>query len=308
MSTSGSTARSTCNARRRATRCWCRPAPARTARTSRPGTPRPSSPPSRPWRRRRPSTRTSSSAREAIGRNPDGIKILPGIVPVIGDTEAEARALDAELERADRPRVRQAAARPAAEDRPRRPRPRRAAARGPPHRGRDRGREEPLHAHRGARPAREADRTPADRAARRRARTPHLRRHARAGRRHHRALVRQRRRRRLQHHARRAPVRPGGLRRPGGADPAGTRPVPHRVHRAARCATTTGCRGPPTGCSRPSTAARATSASVWRRSGDGLYEPGNRYAPAAAARLGAAAAGLLSAPPHRPAPRLRRRR
>lgn len=36
---------------------------------------------------------------EALGRNPDGVKILPGIVPVIGDTEAEARELDAELDR-----------------------------------------------------------------------------------------------------------------------------------------------------------------------------------------------------------------
>ena len=35
----------------------------------------------------------------ALGRNPDGIKILPGIVPVLGSTEAEARALDAELDR-----------------------------------------------------------------------------------------------------------------------------------------------------------------------------------------------------------------
>ncbi|GID91131.1 LLM class flavin-dependent oxidoreductase [Amorphoplanes digitatis] len=35
----------------------------------------------------------------AAGRDPDGIKILPGIVPVIGDTEAQARELDAELER-----------------------------------------------------------------------------------------------------------------------------------------------------------------------------------------------------------------
>lgn len=36
---------------------------------------------------------------EALGRNADGIKILPGIVPVIGDTEAEALELDAELDR-----------------------------------------------------------------------------------------------------------------------------------------------------------------------------------------------------------------
>ncbi|WP_433303160.1 LLM class flavin-dependent oxidoreductase [Actinoplanes sp. CA-030573] len=35
----------------------------------------------------------------AAGRDPDHVVILPGIVPVIGDTEAEARELDAELER-----------------------------------------------------------------------------------------------------------------------------------------------------------------------------------------------------------------
>ncbi|MFE6702608.1 LLM class flavin-dependent oxidoreductase [Streptomyces sp. NPDC057718] len=35
----------------------------------------------------------------ALGRDPDSIKILPGIVPVIGDTEAEAHELDAELDR-----------------------------------------------------------------------------------------------------------------------------------------------------------------------------------------------------------------
>ncbi|MGN2641849.1 LLM class flavin-dependent oxidoreductase [Nocardia takedensis] len=35
----------------------------------------------------------------AAGRDPDTIKILPGIVPVIGDTEEQARALDDELAR-----------------------------------------------------------------------------------------------------------------------------------------------------------------------------------------------------------------
>jgi FMN-dependent oxidoreductase (nitrilotriacetate monooxygenase family) len=35
----------------------------------------------------------------ALGRDPGTVKILPGIVPVIGDTEAEALALDAELDR-----------------------------------------------------------------------------------------------------------------------------------------------------------------------------------------------------------------
>jgi FMN-dependent oxidoreductase (nitrilotriacetate monooxygenase family) len=35
----------------------------------------------------------------AAGRDPDHVVILPGIVPVIGDTEAQARELDAELDR-----------------------------------------------------------------------------------------------------------------------------------------------------------------------------------------------------------------
>jgi alkanesulfonate monooxygenase SsuD/methylene tetrahydromethanopterin reductase-like flavin-dependent oxidoreductase (luciferase family) len=33
------------------------------------------------------------------GRDPDGVKILPGLVPVIGSTEAEALELDAQLDR-----------------------------------------------------------------------------------------------------------------------------------------------------------------------------------------------------------------
>ncbi len=39
----------------------------------------------------------------ALGRDPELIKILPGIVPVIGSTEAAARALDAELDELIRP-------------------------------------------------------------------------------------------------------------------------------------------------------------------------------------------------------------
>jgi FMN-dependent oxidoreductase (nitrilotriacetate monooxygenase family) len=39
----------------------------------------------------------------AFGRDPEGIKILPGIVPVIGDTEAAALELDAELDRLIQP-------------------------------------------------------------------------------------------------------------------------------------------------------------------------------------------------------------
>jgi FMN-dependent oxidoreductase (nitrilotriacetate monooxygenase family) len=43
------------------------------------------------------------AATRAAGRDPDTIKILPGIVPVIGATEAEALELDAELERLIKP-------------------------------------------------------------------------------------------------------------------------------------------------------------------------------------------------------------
>ncbi|AUX39004.1 monooxygenase [Sorangium cellulosum] len=39
----------------------------------------------------------------ALGRDPESIKILPGLVPVIGGTEAEALALDAELDRLIKP-------------------------------------------------------------------------------------------------------------------------------------------------------------------------------------------------------------
>jgi FMN-dependent oxidoreductase (nitrilotriacetate monooxygenase family) len=39
----------------------------------------------------------------AVGRDPDTIKILPGLVPVIGATEAEARALEDELDRLIKP-------------------------------------------------------------------------------------------------------------------------------------------------------------------------------------------------------------
>jgi FMN-dependent oxidoreductase (nitrilotriacetate monooxygenase family) len=40
---------------------------------------------------------------QALGRDPNTIKILPGIVPVIGSTEREAKALDSELDRLIRP-------------------------------------------------------------------------------------------------------------------------------------------------------------------------------------------------------------
>jgi hypothetical protein len=63
-----------------------------------PGTRRRCSPPNRPSRTRGPSTPTSKSRTVAAGRDADHIKVLPGIVPVIGSTEAEARAHERVLE------------------------------------------------------------------------------------------------------------------------------------------------------------------------------------------------------------------
>ena len=67
----------------------------RTAASSPPGTPRRCSPRNRRWPTRRSSTPTSKAGPAKRGRDP---KILPGLVPVIGSTEAEARALETELE------------------------------------------------------------------------------------------------------------------------------------------------------------------------------------------------------------------
>ncbi|MFB6783694.1 NtaA/DmoA family FMN-dependent monooxygenase [Streptomyces sp. NPDC056352] len=166
---------------------------------------------------------------EAIGRNPGGIKILPGIVPVIG----------------------------------------------------------------------------ADPAARRRARTPHLRRNGRTGRRHHRALVRQWRGGRLQHHARCSPLRPRGLRGPGGADPPGTGPVPYRVHgkHAPRSLRAAAPRQPALRDRRPERGAHR------HRPGGG---PVTDRPPGAATQQSLSGwarqlGGPLPAPPHRPVARHRRR-
>ena len=186
--------RSTCRARRRATRCSCRPARRRTARTSPPGTPRRCSPRSRRSRTRRRSTPTSSGGPPRRGRDPDDVKILPGIVP--GHRRAP-RPRRARLERRARRLIRpEYAARAAGQDAPRAtPTTCALDAQLPadlPRRGRDRGRQEPLHADREPGPPRAAHRAPADRPARRRPRPPHLRRHARAGRRRDPGLVRRR--------------------------------------------------------------------------------------------------------------------
>ena len=166
-----------------------------------------------------------------LGRDPDVIKILPGLVPVIGSTEAEARALEDELEELIVPehglahlaQVLEVPPDTLALDCALPDIGLLASARA--------GRAKPLPADRRPRPAGQPHRQAAHRPARRRSRAPHLRRDTRAGRRHHRGVGQRGRGRRVQRDARRAAVRAGDVRRPRDPDPAPARPVPHRVHR-----------------------------------------------------------------------------
>ena len=167
----------------------------------------------------------------SLGRDPDLVKILPGIVPVIGSTEAEAHALSDELEELitpaygltqlsrvlEVPRELLDLERPLPAEVLRRPQVEGAQSRA--QLITDLARREKLH------------RPPADRPARRRPRAPHLHRHPGAGRGHHPGLVRPGRRRRLQRDARRAALRPPGVRRPRDPDLPPARAVPRRVHR-----------------------------------------------------------------------------
>ena len=83
-------ARSMCRARRRASRCWCRPAPPTTAASWR----------RRPRRSCSPRIRASSRAKAfyadlkgrmaRYGRNPDHLKIMPGLSITVGRTHDEA--------------------------------------------------------------------------------------------------------------------------------------------------------------------------------------------------------------------------
>ena len=77
----------------------------------------------------RSSTPTSRPGPRRLGRDPDQLKVLPGISPFIGSTEAEARALEEELDELIQPRVRPDAARQRSRRRPGRVRPRRARSR-----------------------------------------------------------------------------------------------------------------------------------------------------------------------------------
>ena len=117
----GGRARSTCPASPQGDRCWCRPGRRRTAGTSPPATPRRSSPRSRRSTTRRRSTPTSRTGPRRFGRDPDLVKILPGIVPVIGSTEAEALALEEELDQLIQPEYARDQLAQHAAGRPRRP-------------------------------------------------------------------------------------------------------------------------------------------------------------------------------------------
>ena len=124
--------------------------------------------------------RELKAATAAAGRNPEHVKILPGIVPIIGDTEEEALAMERQL---DELLVHEHAA-AAAVRRHRHPgrrdRPRRAAARGHPAAERHPGQPDPLRAHRRLRAPRQPHRAADPVAARRRARSPDAGRHRRS--------------------------------------------------------------------------------------------------------------------------------
>jgi alkanesulfonate monooxygenase SsuD/methylene tetrahydromethanopterin reductase-like flavin-dependent oxidoreductase (luciferase family) len=91
-----------CRARRRVIRCSFKRGRRKTARAWPRATPRPCSPRSTPEDAQAFYTDLKARA-AALGRDPASILILPGLVPVIGSTEAEAQALDEELDRLIKP-------------------------------------------------------------------------------------------------------------------------------------------------------------------------------------------------------------
>ncbi|MFF9869481.1 NtaA/DmoA family FMN-dependent monooxygenase [Streptomyces sp. NPDC013953] len=199
------------------------------------------------------------------GRAADEVRILPGICPVIGSTEAEARALEQELTdlQVSEYGLAQLSGMLGTDVRPAAGRPAAGAARRAGHQRQ----QEPLHARRRPGPAGGPHAEAADRAPRRRPRPPGGGRHRRADRRPAPGVVHAGRGRRVQHHAALLPRWAGPLRRPARPAPPGTRPVPHRVHRpyAARALRTAAARIPPGAARlrRPGTGTRMTG------SGDG---------------------------------------
>ncbi|GAB3897051.1 hypothetical protein GCM10029964_079330 [Kibdelosporangium lantanae] len=160
----------------------------------------------------------------AQGRPADGVKVLPGIVPVLGGTEAEARVLEDELTdliiptRALRQLTEMIGIDLTGH-------PRRAAARTAPGQPRER-RQEPLRT--GPRPGhpRQPHAPAAPRPPRRRPWPPGGRGHARADRGPHRTLVHHRRRRRVQRDGAAVAVRTGGIRGPRRSFVTGARSFP----------------------------------------------------------------------------------
>ena len=187
------------------------------------------------------------AATRRAGRNPDHVKILPGLVPILGGTEAEAKALEQQLDdlvvldhpldqlsqdigipvdRIDLDAPLPDDIRPSSDIQGNKARYELVVSAG---------------AHRGP------HRAPAAAPPGQRPRAPGLHRHPRAGRRQHRALVHHRRRRRVQHHACRAAVGARGVRRPGRADPAVPRALPRGLRRddTARALRPAGAAGRP---------------------------------------------------------------
>ena len=184
--------------------------------------------------------RRPEGPRPPLGRDPDQVKILPGLVPGIGSTEAEARALEAELDELIIPEYGLAQlAKVLGETGG-------AAGTGPPL-----PEEVPPGRWSTARKSRfelvtELARrdgphgAPAHRPARRRPRAPDLRRDAGAGGGHDRAVVRGGRRRRVQRDAAGAAVRAGALHRARDPAAAPSAALFRTEYPAGPCASTTG--------------------------------------------------------------------
>ena len=163
---------------------------------------------------------------KAAGRDPDAVLVLPGIVPIIGSTEREARELARQLDELRVPEygLWQLAEHSGVRHVGVRTRPTAAGLRfGTPE---TRRRPEPRRPHRRVGAAGKPDRSRDPVTTGRWPWPLHLHRNPGPGRRHDRRLVRGWRRRRVQHHGCGAAVGTGDLRRPRPADPAPQGTVP----------------------------------------------------------------------------------